>query len=71
MKALSFFILLNEAYKLDANEQLKAITVADMPNTDERNRHRVLEQLQRISGGIIGIGENNDYTGLEKLKKEL
>lgn len=71
MKALSFFILLNHAYRLEATEQMKSIMVVDMPNMDQSQRQRVLDQLQRISGGIIGLGDNNDYSEFERLKKEL
>lgn len=69
-KAITFFILLNEAYKLDAIEQMKAIVIADMPNAEEKDRRRVFEQLQRVSSDIIELGENNDYSGLDTLKRE-
>lgn len=63
-------MLLNEAYKLDAQEQMKAIVIGDMPHADESQRQRIVSQLQRITDDIINVGMNDDYSGLETLKRQ-
>lgn len=71
MKALSFFTLLNEAYRLTADEMKRDILISDMPHLNQNDRSRVISQIERASDVIIPLEQSDDYSGLEMLKQQL
>lgn len=71
MPAIQFFVLLQEAYKREARElQLGALT-AGVPHMKDTDRRKYLRDLERAQRDIMDVGENKDYSGLDKLKRNL
>ena len=72
MRASSFYYLLNEGYKLQAEEEMISGITACLPHMTEGARSRFFRENETCQRDIINIGkENTDYSGLETLKKEL
>jgi len=71
MNAKQFYYFLNEAYKLKAEEEEMLAYIACVPNMKDNDRRNFFKQLSISKSDIIDIGNNEDYSGLETLKKEL
>jgi hypothetical protein len=71
MKVARFYTFLEEAYRLEAEREETVAIIACLPHMKENDRKLFFRELSLSKGGIINIGNNNDYSGLEKLKKEL
>lgn len=69
--AIRFFTLLNEAYRLDARNQIKAIAAATMGMADTAARQKHVDGLQRVSDGILPGDNNNDYSGINQIKNRM
>lgn len=70
-KAIRFWFLLNETYKLEAAEQQRMVATISAANAEPEDRQRYLNQLQDVSDGIMPLDKSNDYSGLDRLKQEL
>jgi c-di-AMP phosphodiesterase-like protein len=66
--AITFFSLLNRAYQIDADQQIKLTTSVGFAMADEQARQKHLGELQKISEGHVPGDLNDDYSGLEKMK---
>ncbi|PIW95319.1 MAG: hypothetical protein COZ85_00600 [Candidatus Moranbacteria bacterium CG_4_8_14_3_um_filter_34_16] len=70
--AIRFFYLLDDMYKIKAEEQ-EAISMASAyPYMKKEDARTYMSNLSRAKRDIIDIGRNNDnYDGLTALKKSL
>lgn len=70
--AVRFFVLLNHAYKIEAQE-VKHLAVASMlPWISDSKRREIISSLDLMTSDILDIGlDDDDYSGLEKLKGKL
>lgn len=68
-----FFALLNQAYKLEAAEKLKWISIVAAPHSKSENFRELVSSYQDASRDIIDIlddeEENREYTSPEEIKK--
>lgn len=72
MPAISFYTMLDEAYKLRAQEEEMAANISLLPYVKDSDRKRYLDDLRRSQRDIIELGkQNDDYSGLDALKKNL
>lgn len=69
--AIRFFSLLDEAYKMEAERQLKAIAAVTLGFANSKDRQKPIDELKRISDGIMPGDNDNDYSGLEIIKARL
>jgi hypothetical protein len=64
--------MLDEAYKLRAQEEEMAANISLLPYVKDSDRKRYLDALRRSQRDIIELGkQNDDYSGLDALKKNL
>ena len=72
MDARQFFILLNEMYKINANERLEEINTILVPHLKKEDAKKIIKNYENIT---IDLKEklkvNNDFTQIENLKKQL
>lgn len=69
--ALHFFILLNEAYRVRAEEQILRVSDFAAAQAEREPRENYLKRLTDLSDAIMPGDNANDYSGLETLKGEL
>lgn len=69
--ALWFFVLLEESYKIKSMEMYNSSVVASVPYMENKDRKKLFKDLETSSRDIIDLGNNEDYSGLDALKKEL
>ena len=70
--AIWFFSMLNQAYKLQANELEWQAVVASLPHMKDSDRNSLMKRLELAQRDISELGKtNDDYSGLEKLKGRL
>lgn len=71
-KAKVFFMLLNELYKLDAQEKLSLIGVIAVPYMSKEDSSDLITRYRMQSGEMLeALEEYNDYSAIDLLKKEL
>lgn len=67
-----FFSLLNQAFKLDAEEHLKLLGVAAYPHMKQQQANELRRAYVDNSRDILEILKDfNDNSGIEHLKKEM
>ena len=67
-----FFSLLNQAFKLDAEEHLKLLGVAAYPHMKQQQANELRRAYVDASRDILEILQDyEDNSGIEKLKKEM
>jgi hypothetical protein len=67
-----FFSLLNQAFKLDAEEHLKLLGVAAYPHMKQQQANELRRAYVDNSRDILEILKDfDDNSGIEKLKKEM
>lgn len=67
-----FFSLLNQAFKVDAEEHLKMLGVAAYPHMKQQQANDLRRAYVDASRDILEILQDyEDNSGVEKLKKEL
>lgn len=67
-----FFSLLNQAFKLDAEEHLKLLGVAAYPHMKQQQANELRRAYVDNSRDILEILKDfNDNSGIEQLKKEM
>jgi hypothetical protein len=67
-----FFSMLNQAFKIDAEEHLKLLGVAAYPHMKEQQASELRRAYVDNSRDILEILKDySDNSGIEKLKKEL
>jgi len=67
-----FFSMLNQAFKLDAEEHLKMLGVAAYPHMKQQQADELRRAYVDGSRDILEILKDfNDNSGIEKLKKEM
>jgi hypothetical protein len=65
-----FFTLLNESYRINANERLEDITVASVPHMERDTADRVLRNYREVARDVIELTEEDDnFDDLSKLKE--
>ena len=68
-KAVIFFTLLNESYRLSAEERLQEITVNSVPHMDSADAKKVMSSYEQASRDIMDVIKDDDnYDNLSKLK---
>lgn len=68
---MRFFAMLNTAYELEAERQVKAIAAIALGFADQKSKQKPLEELQRAADGIIPGDSSNDYSGMDILKNHM
>jgi hypothetical protein len=72
MKAITFFTLLNDMYKIDAREKLALIGIGLVPHMKEDNAKKIISSYERASSDMIELlQDNNDYSAIKELKTAL
>jgi hypothetical protein len=67
-----FFSLLNQAFKLDSEEDLKLLGVAAYPHMKQQQANELRRAYVDNSRDILEILKDfNDNSGIEQLKKEM
>jgi len=67
-----FFSLLNQAFKLDAEEHLKLLGVSAYPHMKQQQANELRRAYVDNSRDILEILKDyDDNSGIEKLKKEM
>lgn len=67
-----FFSLLNQAFKLDAEEHLKMLGVSAYPHMKQQQANELRRAYVDNSRDILEILKDfDDNSGIEKLKKEM
>lgn len=70
MKAVQFFLLLNESYRVDSFKKLNSLPVVAYPHLKESAQREVQRNLQVGAEGV-DLSDYNDYSGITKLKESL
>ena len=69
-KAVIFFTLLNESYKLSAEEKLQEITVVSVPHLENGEARKVIGSYEQATRDIMDmIKDDNNYDNISKLKE--
>lgn len=71
MSSFVFFSLLNESYKVEAEERLGEITVGIIPHLDEAHSRDVIDSYKRQASGILELFDTENVSSVEDLKKAL
>lgn len=67
-----FFILLDQGFKIDAEEKVKLIDIACVSQMDEAGISKLRSNYERASQDILDIlKDNTDYSAIASLKKEM
>lgn len=67
-----FFMLLNYAYRLDAEEKIQQISIVSAPHMEKPALDQLVDGLKMQSRDIIEmLAPHDDYSGISKLKKEM
>lgn len=71
-KAHIFFALLNVMYRIDAEQRLELIGIVSAPHMKKEDANSLIDRYEKQSRDIMEmIQSDNDYSGIEKLKKEM
>lgn len=71
-KAHVFFALLNLMYKIDAEQRLELIAIVSAPHMSKADTQKLVDSYRKQSRDIIEMLEtDNDYSGIDKLRKEI
>ena len=72
MDAKQFFILLNEMYRINANERLEEINTILVPHIKKEDARKIVKNYENLT---IDIKEklkiSNDFTQIDTLRKQL
>lgn len=74
LPGVTFFSLLNEAYRLDAASKLSLMNVFTFPKLDEQDRDDLVRAYKRSASSPLEILDDFTYTGetgLQQLKDAL
>lgn len=72
MKAKWFYYFLNEAYKLEAEREQTLATIGILPYMNKEGQTAFFRELSQSRSDIMDVGQvNEDYSGLESLKRNL
>lgn len=67
--AVTFYGLLNQSLKLDAEEFLQQLMVSGYPHMEESDRKDILDKLQNARRDFLADNaDREDYSGIEQLK---
>lgn len=67
-----FFALLNQAYKLDSEERLKLLGIAAYPHMKKEDAASLRRAYEQGARDILEtLAAYEDYSGIERLKKEM
>lgn len=67
-----FFALLNQAYKLDSEERLKQLGIAAYPHMKKEDAASLRRAYEQGARDILEtLAAYEDYSGIERLKKEM
>lgn len=67
-----FFALLNQAYKLDSEERLKLLGIAAYPHMKKEDAASLRRAYEQSARDILEtLAAYEDYSGIERLKKEM
>lgn len=69
--AVTFFTLLEHAYRNEASDYLMQISIANSPNMEPSDRSNLIRSLEQQQRDILDMTITDDYSGIEKLKKNL
>lgn len=67
-KAIIFFVLLSESYKIEAERNIADIVANSAPYMDKDDLNRVVGGYERVVNGIDQ--EDDDYSGIDKLRQQ-
>lgn len=71
-KAHIFFTLLNEMYKIYAIEKIQDINVVSVPHMKRQDAMSVVSTYRQMAEDPVeSLSENNDYSQLDNLRKNL
>lgn len=67
-----FFALLNQSFKLDAEEKLKWIGIVSVPHMKKQQADMLIHSYKTATHDIIElITPHTDYSAIKRLKKEM
>lgn len=67
-----FFALLNLMYRVEAEQRLEWIAIISAPHMQKGDSEKLMNMYRKQSRDIMELLEDNDdYSGIEKLKKEM
>lgn len=75
LRGSRFFTFLNEAFRLEATEQLQAINIIQLANYDKSTQRQIIGGLEKQARDILDLieefGTIEDHSGIDTLRMRL
>ena len=69
--AFVFFTLLNESYRLEAQDRLEDIVVTSVPHMEGSNSKSVIDSYKRQADDILDLFSTENVSSAEEIKEAL